>query len=118
MNLNMEKIVIKYRFRIFYIPKDRFLVIFEIVVGSFAQNKKKCNGHQFLEYVELLYKFQHWSVEEKKVYFKYFYFHTFRLTSDNTHTLKPTKIEGWIMLPVNMQVISHLTYSQRLSFLR
>ena len=33
-------------------------------------------------------------------------------------TLKPTKIKGWCMLPVDMQVISHLTYSQSLSIFK
>ena len=33
-------------------------------------------------------------------------------------TLKPTKIKGWRMLPVDMTVINDLTYSQRLSFLK
>ena len=92
MNLNMEKTAIKYRFRTFYIPKDKSLVIFAIVPVLFAKNKK--------------------------VYFKYFYCHSFILTSDIEMTLKPTKIKGWYILPVDMQVISHLTYSQRLSFLK
>ena len=86
--------------------------------GHVCPNQRKCDGHQFLEFIELIYQFQRWCVEDKKVYFKYFYFHTFRLTSESQYTLKPTKIKGWIMLPVDMQVISHLTYSQRLSFLR
>ena len=86
--------------------------------GFVCPKNKKCDGHQFLEFIELMYQFERWCVEEKKVYFKYFYFHTFRLTSDSQYTLKPTKIKGWFTLPVDQQVISHLTYSQRLSFLR
>ena len=86
--------------------------------GFVCPKNKKCDGHQFLEFIELMYQFERWCVEEKKVYFKYFYFHTFRLTYESQYTLKPTKIKGWFTLPVDQQVISHLTYSQRLSFLR
>ena len=78
---------------------------------------KTCDGHQFLDFMEMIYQFQRWAVEEKKVYFKFFYFHTFRLTFDVEHTLKPTKIKGWYMLPVDYQIISHLSYSKRMSFL-
>ena len=85
--------------------------------GFVCKKQKKCNGHQFLDFVELMYQFQRWYVEDKKVYFKYFYFNSFILTSDIEITLNPTKIKGWRMLPVDMVVISHLTYSQRLSFI-
>ena len=33
-------------------------------------------------------------------------------------TLKPTKIKGWRMSPVDEQLLHDLTYSQRLSFLK
>ena len=117
MNLNMKRTAIKYRFPTFYISKDKYSVIFVIVACFVCEKQKKCDGHQFLDFVELIYQFERWCVENKKVYFKYFYFHNFRLTSDIEMTLKPTKIKGWCMLPVDMQVISHLTYSERLSFL-
>ena len=80
-----------------------------------CKKQKKCHGHQFLDLIELFYQFQCHCVENKKVYFKYFYFHSFILTSDVEMTLKPTKIKGWHMLPVDMLILSHLTYSQRLS---
>ena len=83
-----------------------------------CEKQKKCDGHQFLDFVELIYQFERWCVENKKVYFKYFYFHNFRLTSDIEMTLKPTKIKGWCMLPIDMEIISHLTYSERLSFFK
>ena len=47
INLNMEKIVIKYHFRIFYIPKDRLLVIFAIVVDMFVQIKENAMDINF-----------------------------------------------------------------------
>ena len=78
---------------------------------------KTCDGHQFLDFIEMIYQFQCWAVEEKKVYFKFFYFHTFRLTSDVEYTLKPVKIKGWYVLPVEHQNLSHLSYSRRMSYL-
>ena len=80
-----------------------------------CKKQRKCHGHQFLDLIELLYQYQLHCVHNKKVYFKYFYFHSFILTSDVKMTLQPTKIKGWHMLPVDMLTISHLTYSQRLS---
>ena len=86
---------------------------------SFVCKKlNKCDGHQFLEFIELIYQFNRYSVKDKKVYFKYFLFYSFTLTSDIKMTLKPTKIKSWRMSPIETQVISSLTYSQRLSFLK
>ena len=80
-----------------------------------CKKQRKCHGHQFLDLIELLYQYQLHCVYNRKVYFKYFYFYSFILTSDVKMTLQPTKIKGWHMLPVDMLTISHLTYSQRLS---
>ena len=77
-----------------------------------------CHGHQFLNFIELIYQYQRYSVIKKKVYFEYFLFNNFKLTSDVLMTLKPTKIKSWRMLPVHMQLIHELTYSERLSFLK
>ena len=92
--------------------------IFSYIRNSCTCDIDECNGHQFLNFIELIYQFESYSVKKKKVYFKYFLFHNFRLTSDIEMILKLTKIKGWRMLPVDMQVISHLTFSQRLSFLK
>ena len=78
---------------------------------------KQSDEHKFLEFIQMLWEFQRWAVEEKKGYFKYFYFHTFRLTSDVEYTLKPVKIKGWYVLPVEHQNLSHLSYSRRMSYL-
>ena len=78
---------------------------------------KQFDGHKFLDFIQMLWEFQRWAVEEKKVYFKCFYFHTFRLTSDVEYTLKPIKIKGWYVLPVELQNLSHLSYSRRISYL-
>ena len=81
-----------------------------------CKKQEKCDGHQFIDFVQLIYQFER--VQDKKVYFKYFYCYGFKLTSDIEMTLKPTKIKSWFILPVDMQVLSHLTYSQRLSFFK
>ena len=86
--------------------------------GVVCSKLQTCDGHQFLAYVELIYRFNRYSIIKRKVYFKYFLFNNFKLTSDMQMTLKPTKIKGWRMLPVDIELIHDLTYSQRLSFLK
>ena len=70
---------------------------------------QSCHGHQFLQFLELIYQFQRYSVLKKKVYFQYFLFSNFKLTSD--------KIKSWRVTAVYVQQLNHLTYSQRLSLL-
>ena len=79
---------------------------------------QSCDGHQFLQFIELIHQFQRYSVIKKKVYFKYFLFTNFKLTSNATVTLKPTKIKSWRVVAVHKQQLNHLTYSERLSFLK
>ena len=95
--------------------------IFSYIIDSCGVECSKlqtCHGHQFLAFIELIYRFNRYSIIKKKVYFKYFLFNNFKLTSDIQMTLKPTKIKSWRMLPVHMELIHDLTYSQRLSFLK
>ena len=79
---------------------------------------QSCDGHQFLQFIELIQQFQCYSVIKKKVYFKYFLFSNFKLTSNDAMTLKPTKIKSWRVIAVDKQQLNHLTYSERLSFLK
>lgn len=79
---------------------------------------QSCDGHQFLQFIELIQQFQCYSVIKKKVYFKYFLFSNFKLTSNAAMTLKPTKIKSWRVIAVDKQQLNHLTYSERLSFLK
>ena len=79
---------------------------------------QSCDGHQFLQFIELIYQFERYSVIKKKVYFKYFLFTNFKLTSDTAVTLKPTKIKSWRVAAVDKQQLNHFTYSERLSFLK
>ena len=78
--------------------------------GYVCERERPCGGHQFLNYVEMLWKSICWAVEEKKVYYKYFYFANFRLTNDG-------KIAGWDAKPVEPKDLSHLSYSKRMSYL-
>ena len=78
---------------------------------------QSCHGHQFLQFIELIIQFQRYSVLKKKVYFRYFLFTDFKLTSDAAMTLKPSKIKSWRVMGVREQQLNHLTYSERLSFL-
>ena len=102
---------------ILYTKRQIFSYI-ESSCGVVCSKLQICNGHQFMNFIELIYQFQRYSVIKEKVYFKYFLFSNFKLTSNITMTLKPTKIKGWRMIPVHMEVIHDLTYSERLSFLK
>ena len=79
-----------------------------------CSKKQSCYGHQFLQFVELIIAFQRYSVFKKKVYFQYFFFTNFKLTSDIT---KPLKIKSWRISGISIHRINHLTYSERLSLL-
>ena len=78
---------------------------------------KQCDAHKFLDHIQMLWEAICWAVENKKVYYKFYYFHTFTLTSDVEYTLKPVKIKGWYALPIEPQDLSHLSYSRRMSYL-
>ena len=81
--------------------------------------EKQCKGHQFLNYIEMLWRAICWSVEEKKVFFKYFLFDDFRLTTDVSYSInnKDFQIHGWHAKPVQPKDLSHLSYSKRMSYL-
>ena len=97
--------------------------IFEYIKSScsddFVCSKfQSCHGHQFLQFIELMCQFQRYSVLKQKVYFRYFIFSNFKLTSDAKMTLKPIKIKSWKVMGIGKQQLNGLTYSERLSFLR
>ena len=73
------------------------------------------HGHQFLQFIELMYKFQRYSVLKKKVYFRYFLFSNFKLTTDKAIKIK---IKSWQVIGIFQQQLDRLTYSERLSFLK
>ena len=72
---------------------------------------KSCRGHQFLQFIQLLIKFEHRSVMKNKVFFGYFLFSDFKLTSD-------AKIKCWKITAVCQEKLHHLGYKKRLAFLR
>ena len=82
-----------------------------------CKKQQKCHGHQFLDFIELIYEYQLQCVKYKKIYFKYFYFYNFKLTSIKM-TLIPNKIKSWRMIPAYIEEISHLTYSQILTIFK
>ena len=111
---------------IYLIPFDHILhfkkYISEYIKSScnndvICSKLQSCHGHQFLQFIELMYQFQRYSVLKKKVYFRYFMFSNFKLTSA-TMTLKPVTIKSWQVVGVFIQELDRLTYSQRLSFLK
>ena len=75
--------------------------------------KNPCDGHQFLDFIEELWNFMRYSVEERKCFFRYFYFFNFRLKSHN----EIEKIAGWNFRAIQPKDLSHLSYSKRLSYL-
>ena len=104
---------------ILYTKRQIFSYIYDSCGGVVCSKLQICRGHQFLAFVELIYQFNRYSIIKKKIYFKYFLFKNFKLTSYMKNTLIPTKIKSWSMLPVHKHVIDqNLTYSERLSFLK
>ena len=79
---------------------------------------KSCYGHQFMQFIEAIHHFQRHAVIRKKVFYKYFFISNFELTSYTKITLIPTKIKKWQVVAIEKEDISHLTYSQRLSYLK
>ena len=77
-----------------------------------------CYGHQFIQFIEAIHQFQRVAVIENKVFFKYFFFSNFELTSDVKITLIPTKIKKWRVVAIEKQDLHGLTYSERLTYLK
>ena len=77
-----------------------------------------CYGHQFMQFIEAIHQFQRVAVIKKKVFYNYFFISNFELTSDAKITLIPTKIKKWRVVAIEKEDLSHLTYSQRLSYLK
>ena len=103
---------------ILYTKRQIFSYIYESC-GHVCSKVQICHGHQFLTFVELIYRFNRWATLKKNVYFEYFLFNKFELTSNAVITLKPTKIKKWHTVPVYKHVLDKkLTFSQKLSYLK
>ena len=90
--------------------------IFQYIRGSceyVCPLSEQCKGHQFLNYVNMLWNAICWGVEQKKVYYKYFYFTNFEVV----RTINGYEIKGWDAKPVESEDLSHLSYSKRMSYL-
>ena len=81
--------------------------------GYVCPCKDPCDGHQFLNFIEKLWEFMRYSVEDRKCFFKYVCFYDFRLKSDK----EIEKIAGWDFEAIEPKDLSHLSYSKRLSYL-
>ena len=69
-----------------------------------------CKGHKLLNYIEMLWSAAVFAVEEKKVYYRYFYFENF--------TYKNGELHSWDATPVEPKCLKHLSYSIRMSYLK
>ena len=68
-----------------------------------------CNGHKLLNYVEMFWEAACFAIEEKKVYYRYFYFENL--------TYKNGKLHSWDATPVEPKCLKHLSYSCRMAYL-
>ena len=68
-----------------------------------------CNGHKLLDYVEMLWEATVFAIEEKKVYYRYFYFENL--------VFKDGKLQSWDATLVEPKCLKHLSYSRRLAYL-
>ena len=111
--INENEYVIPFS-HILYIKRNVFQLIRDSCdyVCPFAD---ECDGHQFLNFIEKLYKFQQHAVLEKKCFFKDFRFYNFRLKKDKFQDLQ--KIAGWDFNIYRTKDLSHYTYSQRAQYL-
>ena len=102
---------------ILYTRKQIFSYIYESC-GTVCSKLQICYGHQFIAFVELLYQFNRWAILKKNIYFEYFLFNKFELTTNAIHILIPTKIKKWHTVPCQKHVLDKkLTVSQKLSYL-
>ena len=84
--------------------------------GDICSKLQMCYGHQFLQFIELIYQFNYYSITKEKIYFEYFIFNNFKY--DSQMTLIPSKIKSWRTIPVQRYLLHKLTYSARMSFLK
>ena len=68
-----------------------------------------CKGHKLLNYIEMLWEASVYAVEEKKVYYRYFYFQNLIFKNGELHR--------WNATPVEPKCLKHLSYSRRMAYL-
>ena len=68
-----------------------------------------CNGHKLIDYVQMLWDASVFAVEEKKVYYRYFYFKNL--------VFKDGKLHSWDAVPLEPKCLKHLSYLHRVAYL-
>ena len=68
-----------------------------------------CKGHKLINYIEMLWSAVVYAVEEKKVYYRYFYFENLKFLNGQLHS--------WDATPVDPKCLKHLSYSRRMAYL-
>lgn len=63
-----------------------------------------CDGHKFIEYINMLWSAIVFAVEEKKVYYRYFLFENLVYKND--------KLYSWDANPADAKCLKHLSYSR------
>ena len=78
--------------------------------GNFVcPSDSPCDGHKFIDYVEMFFSSISFAVEEKKVFYKYFYFINIEY--------KNGQIFNWDASPIEPKCLKHLPYSRRMAYL-
>ena len=68
-----------------------------------------CKGHKLLNYINMLWEATVYAVEEKYVYYRYFYFENLKF--------KIGELLSWDAGPVEPKCLKHLSYSCRMAYL-
>ena len=68
-----------------------------------------CKGHKLLNYINMLWEAMVYAVEEKYVYYRYFYFENL--------VFKNGELHSWDTTPVEAKCLKHLSYSRRMAYL-
>ena len=77
--------------------------------GFVCPFSEPCHGHKLIDYVQMLWDAMVFAVDEKKVYYRYFYFENL--------VFKDGKLHSWDGQPVEALCLKHLSYSRRLAYL-
>ena len=71
---------------------------------------KICDGHKFIDFFEMCFSSIAFAVEEKKVFYNYFYFKNIEYKNNG-------EIFSWDATPAEPKDLRHLSYSKRLAYL-
>ena len=77
--------------------------------GYVCPSDTPCQGHKFIDYIEMLWSSMVFAAEEKKVYYRYFYFQNL--------IYKNGKLHSWDAIPVEPKCLKLLSYSRQMAYL-